>query len=125
MEHPTELMEVSEVRGIVARFVRDEPATYGDLQVAKDTIETMRQEAAEYGLTAADVVRAILGPVFEKKRGCDCPTCKGRRSEVDGEKSKQMSTSAGRLPTSRRRPGSQGDHSVAWCFRWSYPPVAG
>ena len=86
------LMEMSEVRGIVARFVRDEPAPYGDLQVANDTIQTMRQEAAKYGLTAADVVRANLRPVFERKPGCDCPTCKGRRSEADGEKSKRMGT---------------------------------
>ena len=92
MEHPTKLMEMSDVRGIVARFVRDEPAPYGHLQVAKHTIQAMRQEAAKYGLTAADVVRAILRPVFEKKRGCDCPTCKARRTEVDGERSKQMST---------------------------------
>ena len=92
MEHQTKLMEMSEVRGIVARLVRDEPAPYGDVQVANDTIQTMRQEAAKYGLTAADVVRAILRTVFERKRGCDCPTCKGRRSEADGEKSKRMGT---------------------------------
>ena len=90
MEHQTELMEMSEVRGMVARFVRDEPPPYGDLQVANDTIQIMRQEAAKYGLTAADVVRAILRPVFEKRRGCDCPTCKTRRSEVNGETSNQM-----------------------------------
>ena len=41
------LMEMSEVRGIVARFVRDEPAPSGDLQVANDTIQTMCQEAAK------------------------------------------------------------------------------
>lgn len=92
MEHQTELMEMSEVRGMVARFVRDEPAPYGDLQLANDTIQTMRQEAAKYGLTAADVVRAILRPVFEKRRGCDCPTCKARRSEVRGEESKRVNT---------------------------------
>ncbi len=92
MEHQTKLMEMSEVRGIVARLVRDEPAPYGDVQVANDTIQTMRQEAAKYGLTAADVVRAILRPVFEKKRGCDCPTCKGRRTEVHGEDAKRVST---------------------------------
>ena len=86
------LMEMSEVRGIVARFVRDEPAPSGDLQVANDTIQTMCQEAAKCGLTAVGVVRAILRPVFEKKRGCDCPTCKTQRSEVYGEKSKQLST---------------------------------
>ncbi len=92
MEHKIELMEMSEVRGMVARFVRDEPVPRGDLQVANDMLQTMRREAANYGLTAADVVRAILGPVFENKRGCDCPTCKARRTEVDGEESKQMST---------------------------------
>ena len=92
MEHHIELMEMSEVRGMVARLVLDEPVPHGDLQVANDTLQTMRQEAAKYGLTAADVVRAILRPVFENKRGCDCPTCKARRREVDGVESKQMST---------------------------------
>ena len=85
-------MGMSEVRGLAARFVRDEPAPYGDLQAANDTIQTIRQVAAQYGLTEADVVRAILRPALEKKRGCDCPTCKARRSVVDGEKSEQMST---------------------------------
>ena len=66
MEHPTKLMEMSEVRGIVARFVRDEPAPYGDLQVASDTIQTMRQEAAKYGLTAADVVGLSSGPCSKR-----------------------------------------------------------
>ena len=85
MEHRTELMEMSEVRGVAARFVRDEPLPRGDLQVANDTLQIMRKEAARYGLTEADVVRAILRPVFEKKRGCDCPTCKARRTESGGE----------------------------------------
>ena len=85
MEHRTELMEMSEVRGVAARFVRDEPLPHGDLQLANDTLQIIRREAAQYGLTEADVVRAILRPVFEKRRGCDCPTCKARRSEAGGE----------------------------------------
>lgn len=92
MDRQIELMEVSEVRGIVARFVHNEPAPNDAVQAANDKLQTICQEAAEYGLTTADVVRAILMPVFEKKRGCDCPTCKGRRGEVDGERSTHVST---------------------------------
>ena len=59
MDHPTKLMEMSQVREIAARFVRDEPLPHGDLRVANDTLQIMRQEAAQYGLTEADVVRAM------------------------------------------------------------------
>ena len=65
-------MEASEVRRIVA-------------QAARDRLETMCQEAVGYGLTTADVVRAVLRSVMERKRGCGCVTCKARRSEVDSD----------------------------------------
>ena len=42
-------------------------------------------EAAERGLTSAEVVKAILLPIFEKKPFCDCPTCAARRAAVLGE----------------------------------------
>ena len=76
----TAQMDVSEVRGIVAQLVREEPTPRGAALVAHQTVETMCREAAEYGLTTADVVGAVLRPVFAKRRGCDCPTCKARKS---------------------------------------------
>ncbi len=70
----------------------DGPAPDDAFQVARDTVQTMCQEAARYGLTTADVVRAILRPVFERTPNCNCPTCRARRSEVDSQKPEQVSS---------------------------------
>ena len=95
MTRKIELMEIPELRELLAYACEvsgDWPAPNDAVQVAHDTVQTMCQEAARYGLTTADVVRAILRPVFEKKRSCDCPTCKARRSEADSQKPEQVST---------------------------------
>ncbi len=95
MTHRIELMEISELRGVLAYAwgVSGDGAAPDDaFQVARDTVQTMCQEAARYGLTTADVVRAILRPVFERKRSCNCPTCRVRRSEVDSQKPEQAFT---------------------------------
>ena len=95
MTRKIELMEISELRGLLAYACEvsgDGPAPNDAVQVAHDTVQTMCQEAARYGLTTADVVRAILRPVFERKRSCECPGCKSRRSEADSQKPEQVST---------------------------------
>ena len=51
-------------------------------QAARESLQAMCQEAEEYGLTTADLVRALLRPVFEERRSCDCPICKARRNEL-------------------------------------------
>ena len=64
MMHHTEMMGISEVRGIVKWVVREERTPLDVVQAARDTVQTMCQEAAEYGLTTADVLEAgeqILG----------------------------------------------------------------
>ena len=81
----TELMEFSEARAIFARVVREQPTPNDQIQAARETLQLMCQEAAEYGLTTADVVRALLRPALEKRRTCECPTCKGHRDELDEE----------------------------------------
>ena len=80
--HMEVLLEVSDVRGIVALMVIDEPIAPIVVDVARDTLEAMRQEAAKHGLTDADVVRAVLRPVFQMKRGCECHSCRSRRAEA-------------------------------------------
>jgi len=80
MMQQAQLMEISEVRGIFAQVVCEQPVPHDVIQAARGTLQAMCQEAARYGLTTADMVRAVLQPVFEKKRGCDCPTCKAQRS---------------------------------------------
>ena len=86
MMRQTEMMDISEVRRIVKRVVREEPTPTpsGVLQAARDAVQTMCEEAAQYGLTPADIVKGVLRPVFEayeKKRGCNCPTCRARRND--------------------------------------------
>ena len=85
MMHRTEKMSLSEVRGIVKRIVREESIPSDVVQAARDAVQTMCQEAAQYGLTTSDVLRAVLHPVFEKSRGCDCSGCQARRNEIGEE----------------------------------------
>ena len=84
MRH-TALMEISKVRAVFARVVRGQPTPNDQIQAARETLQLMCQEAAEYGITTADVVRAVLRPALEKRRTCECPTCKGHRGELEEE----------------------------------------
>ena len=82
--HQTEMMDISEVRRIVKRVVGEEPPPLDVVEAARDAVQTMCEEAAQYGLTPADIVKGVLRPVFEayeKKRGCNCPTCRARRND--------------------------------------------
>ena len=84
MMHQTEMMDISEVRRIVKRVVREEPTPLDVVEAARDAVQTMCEEAAQYGLTPADIVKGVLRPVFEvfeTKRGCNCPTCRARRND--------------------------------------------
>ena len=83
--HQTEMMDISEVRGIVKRVVAEEPTPMDVVQAARETVQTMCRQAAQYGLTPADIVKGVLHPVFEKKRACNCPTCRARRNDSAGE----------------------------------------
>ena len=80
MLRQTELMQVSDVRGIVSHLVREELVSQAVVENARDTVLAMLQQGAENGLTPAEIIRAALAPVFEKRRGCDCPTCGARRA---------------------------------------------
>ena len=59
----TELMQVSDVRGIVSHLLRDEPVSQGLVEKARDTVLVMLQQGAENGLTPAEIIRAALAPV--------------------------------------------------------------
>ena len=88
MMHQTEMIDISEVRRIVERVVREEPTPLDVVEAARDAVQTMCEEAAQYGLTPADIVKGVLRPVFEayeKKRGCNCPTCRARRNDLAEE----------------------------------------
>ena len=76
-------MEISTVRATIKQLVHGQPVPDKVIQLARDTVKFMRQEASGYGLTEADVIRAVLLPSFERERGCDCPACKARRAEAE------------------------------------------
>jgi hypothetical protein len=60
--------EVSEVRDLVIQAFRERPVPEEAAQSACNTIQVMCQEAAKFGLTSADVVKAILRPALENSR---------------------------------------------------------
>lgn len=62
----TELMQVSDVRGIISHLVREEPVSQALVERARDTVLVMLQQGAENGLTPAEIIRAALAPVFER-----------------------------------------------------------
>ena len=76
MLRQTELMQVSDVRGIVSHLVAEEPVSQAVVERARDTVQALLQQGAENGLTPAEIIGAVLAPVF----GCDCPTCESRRN---------------------------------------------
>ena len=80
MLRQTELMQVCDVRGIVSHLVQEKPFSQGVVENARDTVLAMLQQGAENRLTPAEIIKAALAPVFEKRNGCDCSTCKARRS---------------------------------------------
>jgi hypothetical protein len=75
--------EIAELRNVATWVISGEPVEQELVQSARDVFQAICQEAGEYGLTTAKVTRAVLTPVFEEKRGCDCPTCEFRRSELN------------------------------------------
>ena len=76
-------MEISELRATIKQVVHGQPVPDKVMQQAQGRFQTMCQEAAGYEFTGADVIRPGLSPSFERKRGCDCPTCKARRAEAE------------------------------------------
>ncbi len=85
MKRQARSMEISEVRALAAQVISEQTVPPDVVQVARDTIHAMCRDAAEYGLKPADMVVAVLHPVFESKRGCDRPTCKARRAKLEEE----------------------------------------
>ena len=94
MTYQIQHLKFSEVRAIATRVVREEPTPNDLIQAARESLQIMCQEAAEYGLPTADVVGALLRPVFEERRSCDCPTCKFHRDELEEETLRSISNPA-------------------------------
>ena len=73
------LMPVSQVRRILSQYVNGEQVGDRALEAARFTMEFMCGEAAQHGISGAEVVRSVLRPVFERRSLCDCATCRSRR----------------------------------------------
>ena len=57
--------DISELRKIVAQIVSENSLSGDNVEAAREAIQARIQEARIHGLTPADVIRAILTPVFE------------------------------------------------------------
>ena len=66
---------------MVTGLMRGEPISLESVDTAREAVQGMCEQAAAHGLTVAEVVRAVLIPLFDGRRGCDCPTCRARRDE--------------------------------------------
>lgn len=77
--------EIAELRNVAAWVISGEPVEFESVESARSIFQAMCEEAGEYGLTTAEVTRAVLAPVLEEKQGCDCPTCEFRRNELNQE----------------------------------------
>ncbi len=73
--------EIRELRQTAARTINTGDASSDISLSAQHLLDEIRKEAADHGFSDAEVVRAILRPIFKKTKGCDCFTCKARRSE--------------------------------------------
>ena len=82
MRNQSEHNDVYAIREFAALFVSGEPISTEVISSTRRILDVVRHEAAEYGFTDADVIRAVLRPVFQLKKGCDCYTCKARREEI-------------------------------------------
>ena len=87
-------MGVTQVRAVAARVLRDEPVHPDQVRAAQDTVRGMIREAADYGLSEGDVIRAVFGSLLQKQLGCDCHTCVTRRSRNAEEPSQYGQTAA-------------------------------
>ncbi len=95
-----ETREINKVRDLAVQVSRELQVPDSEAEDARDTIRTICSAASKYGLTTADVVRAIFRPALEtRSRGCGCPTCQSRRSRLGKEKPSDMSGLVNQLPS--------------------------
>jgi methanogenic corrinoid protein MtbC1 len=66
-------MQVSAVRGIVSNLVAEEPVSQAVVERARETVQALLQQGAENGLTPAEIIGAVLAPVFAKREGLRLP----------------------------------------------------
>ena len=72
--------KVGELRQVAAETIADPASSHHIVDSARHELTKMREEAAEFGFSDADVIRAVMAPLFKKAKGCECYSCKSRRS---------------------------------------------
>ena len=81
-----ETAEVTKVRYLVSQVSRDLSISDDAAADARDTFRNICKEASKFGLTIADVVRAVFRPALEGQAvGCGCVTCRSRRDRPGPE----------------------------------------
>ncbi len=73
-------LKVGELRQVAAETIADAASSHHIVDSARHELTKMREEAAEFGFSDADVIRAVMTPLFKKAKGCECYSCKSRRS---------------------------------------------
>ena len=73
MLRQTELMQVSDVRGIVSHLVAEEPVSQAVVERARDTVQALLQQGAENGFDASRDYRGRTGTGFRKEEGLRLP----------------------------------------------------
>ncbi len=73
-------VKVGELRQVAAETIADTVSSQHIVDSARHELTKMRKEAAEFGFSDADVIRAVMTPLFKKTKGCDCFSCKSRRN---------------------------------------------
>ncbi len=73
-------LKVGELRQVAAETIADAVSSHHIVDSARHELTKMREEAAEFGFSDADVIRAVMTPLFKKAKGCECYSCKSRRS---------------------------------------------
>ena len=77
-------IEATIIRDIASQVSRDQVLSDDAAADARDSIRTIFKEASKFGLTSADVVRAVFRPALEDRtNGCNCPTCRSSSCRLD------------------------------------------
>lgn len=96
-----ETAEISKVRDLVLQVSRDQSVSDDAAEDARGTIRSICKEASKFGLTTADVVRAVFRPALEDRGlGCNCPTCRSRRERLEQDDLLPKDDLANPTPTS-------------------------
>ena len=73
-------VKVGELRQVAADTIADGVSSHQVVDSSRHELTRMMEEAAEFGFSDADVIRAVMAPLFKKTKGCDCYSCKARRN---------------------------------------------